>query len=339
MGGGSLRAYTIAAVIVLAAALACYAAAYPVLKPAAFLIPSVVLFFGTRSFGSYLVMLIPAAIAAAATTAGRPPAVPCWRHWRWVVLGGAAACAAAVTAALTAASPLAISIRSVQTTGQLATAGPAEPGRHQQHRRTRPARLHDPGRHDDDGLLAARSAAPRCWRRISGPATRSWRRAISPCPPSVTASRCWLSRRARHRSAGPAPMSRAWAGWCSGPRPIDQPVAPGRRHHGAGRDREPAGSAHAGRGRARLPRPGDLRPARPGVQPGHHQPRSAGPDARRGAHELPRRGHLHASARRSAAATPCTSRPTWSSRDWPIRMATRRFSRCGSADERGSAHR
>jgi uncharacterized membrane protein len=120
-GGGSLEAYTIAAVTVLAAALACYVAAYPVLKPAAFLIPSVVLFFGTRSFGSYLVMLIPAAIAAAATTAGRPPAVPCWRHWRWVVLGGGAACAVAVTAALTAASPLAISIRSVQTTGQLAT--------------------------------------------------------------------------------------------------------------------------------------------------------------------------------------------------------------------------
>jgi len=72
VGGGSLRAYTVAALAVLLAALACFIAVYPVLKPAAFLIPSVILFFATRSFGSYLVMLIPAAIAAAATTQPRP---------------------------------------------------------------------------------------------------------------------------------------------------------------------------------------------------------------------------------------------------------------------------
>jgi hypothetical protein len=126
VGGGSLRAYTAAAVIILIAALACYVAAYRVLKPAAFLIPSVVLFFATRSFGSYLIMLLPAAVAAAATI--RPPTAPgwpaatrCWRHWKWVAGGAAAASAAAVTAALTAASPLVIAIQSVRTTGQLAT--------------------------------------------------------------------------------------------------------------------------------------------------------------------------------------------------------------------------
>lgn len=119
-GGGSLRAYTVVTVIVLVTAIACYVATYSVLKPAAFLLPSIVLFFATRSFGSYLMMLIPAAIAAAATT--RPPgAAACWRYWKWVVLGGAAACVVAITAALTAASPLDISIRSVRTTGQLAT--------------------------------------------------------------------------------------------------------------------------------------------------------------------------------------------------------------------------
>ena len=52
----------------------------PALKPAAFLLPSIVLFFATRSFGSYLVMLIPAAIAAAATTR-RPAGAASWRHW------------------------------------------------------------------------------------------------------------------------------------------------------------------------------------------------------------------------------------------------------------------
>lgn len=120
VGGGSLLAYSVAALAVLAAALACFIAAYPVLKPALFLIPSVILFFATRSFGSYLVMMIPAAIAAAATT--RPPSgLRCWRHWRWVAGAGAAACAVPVAMALLSASPLSITIRSLTTTGQLAT--------------------------------------------------------------------------------------------------------------------------------------------------------------------------------------------------------------------------
>ncbi len=119
VGGGSLRAFSIAALVVFAAALACYLAAYPVLKPAAFLLPSLALFFATRSFGSYLVMLLPAAIAAAATTT-RPPG-RCSRHWAWVGGVSGAACAAAVAMALTAASPLQLAIRAVRTTGQLAT--------------------------------------------------------------------------------------------------------------------------------------------------------------------------------------------------------------------------
>ncbi len=120
VGGGSIRAYTIAAVLVMLAVMVCYLAAYPVLKPAAFILPSVVLFFATRSFGSYLVMLIPATIAAAATTCTVPLA-DCWRHWRLVAVSGAVVSGCAVTAALTAASPLGMSIVSASTTGQLAT--------------------------------------------------------------------------------------------------------------------------------------------------------------------------------------------------------------------------
>jgi hypothetical protein len=120
VGGGSLRDYNSAAIIVFLALLGCYAATYPALKPAAFLLPSIVLFFATRSFGSYLVMLIPAAVAAAATTQ-RPPLSASWRHWKWVVAGAVGACALAVAAALTSPSPLAMSIESVRTTGQLAT--------------------------------------------------------------------------------------------------------------------------------------------------------------------------------------------------------------------------
>ena len=44
-GGGSLTAYNVAAVVVFAAMLACYVTTYPALKPAAFLLPSVALFF------------------------------------------------------------------------------------------------------------------------------------------------------------------------------------------------------------------------------------------------------------------------------------------------------
>jgi uncharacterized membrane protein len=120
VGGGSLQDYSSAAAVVFVALLACYLATYPVLKPAAFLLPSIVLFFATRSLGSYLVMLIPAAVAAAATTQ-RPQLSVSWRHWKWVVSGAAATCALAVLAALTTPSPLVMSIRSVRTTGQLAT--------------------------------------------------------------------------------------------------------------------------------------------------------------------------------------------------------------------------
>jgi uncharacterized membrane protein len=120
IGGGSLRDYSVATLIILLTVLACYAAAYPALKPAAFLLPSVILFFATRSFDSYLVMLIPAAIVAAATST-RPAFGGCWRHWRWVACVGLAVSALAVAAALAAPSPLQMSIQSVRTTGQLAT--------------------------------------------------------------------------------------------------------------------------------------------------------------------------------------------------------------------------
>jgi uncharacterized membrane protein len=120
VGGGSLVAYNVAAVVALTAILACYVSMYPALKAVAFLLPSIALFFADRSFGSYLVMLIPAAIAAAAT-ACRPLGVSPWRYWKWALAGGGMASCAAVAAALTAASPLTMSIESVHTTGQLAT--------------------------------------------------------------------------------------------------------------------------------------------------------------------------------------------------------------------------
>jgi uncharacterized membrane protein len=120
VGGGSLLAYDVAAVVVFVTLLACFLTAYPALKPTAFLLPSIALFFADRSFGSYLVMLIPAALAAAATTS-RPSGIRASRWWRLVAAGGACATGLAVAVALTAPSPLSLSIESVHTTGQLAT--------------------------------------------------------------------------------------------------------------------------------------------------------------------------------------------------------------------------
>jgi uncharacterized membrane protein len=120
IGGGSLLAYNVAAIVVFAAIFAVYVTMYPALKAPAFLLPSVALYFADRSFGSYLVMLIPAAIVAAATTR-RPPGLKPWRHWKWVAACGGIVSAAAVAAAVTSASPLTMAIESVHTTGQLAT--------------------------------------------------------------------------------------------------------------------------------------------------------------------------------------------------------------------------
>ena len=205
IGGGSLRAFTVATVVVFAAVLLSYVASYPVLKPAAFLIPSCVLFFAARSFGSYLVMLIPSAIVAAATVT-RVPGAWRWRRWPWVVAGGAGAGGVAVAVALLSASPLTMSIASVRTTGQLATVERTEPDGHQQHCQGGSAGVHDRRRHHHDGVLAAGRRPA-----IAGPARAAEYTIQAPsyvAMPSIsTASRCSRSQRIRRPSAGPAPIS------------------------------------------------------------------------------------------------------------------------------------
>jgi hypothetical protein len=98
---------------------------YPSLKTWAVLCPSVVLFFSARSFGSYLVTLLPAALVAA-TSVHRPEPVGAGsirirRVAPWIVVGGLVASMAAVGAIFTSGAPLAVRITSVRTTGQLAT--------------------------------------------------------------------------------------------------------------------------------------------------------------------------------------------------------------------------
>ena len=128
LGGGSLEAYTIALVVVFVGLLLAFAATYPWLKAWAVVCPSLVLFFSARSFGSYLVTLLPAAlIAATSVDLSRVPiprsdrAFRPWRHWRWVVGGGVVASLFAVVGIFTSTAPLSVRITSVRTTGQLAT--------------------------------------------------------------------------------------------------------------------------------------------------------------------------------------------------------------------------
>lgn len=119
VGGGSITAFSVAAVVVLAALLAAYLASYPLLKGWTFLLPAFVLFFSARSFGSYLVALVPAAFVGAWTMRsgpGRP-----WSAWPLVVASGVVLTGGAMAFALSSQAPLSISIREVYTTGQLAT--------------------------------------------------------------------------------------------------------------------------------------------------------------------------------------------------------------------------
>jgi uncharacterized membrane protein len=128
LGGGSLATYTVALVVVFVALWLSFVVTYPTLKAWAVVCPAVVLFFSARSFGSYLVTLLPAALVAAASTdlASRVPARlgrprSRWRVGRWVVCGGVLASALAVGAIYTSSAPLGVTITSVRTTGQLAT--------------------------------------------------------------------------------------------------------------------------------------------------------------------------------------------------------------------------
>lgn len=120
VGGGSLSAYTLLSMVVLLGLLVVFAVTYPRLKSWVFIVPSVALFVATRSFGSYLVMLVPAAVIAWVTTepAGRKP----WSRLEWGTVGGfGVAVAASIAAALGISSPLTMSLVGVHTTGQLAT--------------------------------------------------------------------------------------------------------------------------------------------------------------------------------------------------------------------------
>ncbi|HEY4928593.1 MAG TPA: hypothetical protein VIH95_05535 [Acidimicrobiales bacterium] len=128
LGGGSLASYTIALVVVAAALWVIFVVTYPTLRAWAVIAPALVLFFSARSFGSYLVTLLPVALVAAATLGidAPEPAVDSVRlvsrrTLRVTVAGAILLSAVAVGAIFTQSAPLAVRVTSVRTTGQLAT--------------------------------------------------------------------------------------------------------------------------------------------------------------------------------------------------------------------------
>lgn len=131
IGGGSLVAFTIATIAFGLLLLALYVGTYPLLRPATFILPAFVLFFASRSYGSYLVSLVPAALVGAVTLRGsqqtgdpRPArfAGPARRRGRRAaILATAVIFAVALGYALTVRQPLRLRVTGIRTTGQLAT--------------------------------------------------------------------------------------------------------------------------------------------------------------------------------------------------------------------------
>lgn len=159
--GGSLSAVTALSVVALVALGIIYAATYPRLKGWTFFAPSLILFWATRSFGSYLVMLVPAAWVAWATTSHSALPRRLARKGRVLVVSSLGAVAAALAVAMADPSPLTVRIAGVHTTGQLATVDAVTVVvRNASDRPLRPAFTADNG-----GTLTA------FWNRLSGPST------------------------------------------------------------------------------------------------------------------------------------------------------------------------
>lgn len=142
MGGGSMTAYMVSAVLVIALLLVAFVGTYPLLRGGFFMLPALAFFFADRSNMNYFISLIPIGFIAAATVE-HPPVrlrkavlttkvgLPRRAAARMLSLGGwfrsekwgaaavllAVLSAAAVIYSVAAPQPLQIKITSVKTTG------------------------------------------------------------------------------------------------------------------------------------------------------------------------------------------------------------------------------
>lgn len=126
LGGGSLLAFTLVALVMLLFLLVSYIGTYPLLKPATFVLPAIGYFFAVRSYAIYLVALVPPSLVAATTSSAQlqiGEGVQNVAHWlrsrRWgMCMGALAAVTVAIGIyALADGAPLSLRITHVQLTG------------------------------------------------------------------------------------------------------------------------------------------------------------------------------------------------------------------------------
>lgn len=113
-GGGSIALYNALGVMVLALGLAALVVQYRRVKPLIFLAPSLILFWTTRSFSSYLIDLLPFAILSAATI--QPwarPGLLSGRQLTGATLGAAALVGAMILAIGLDRPPLTVAVQGV----------------------------------------------------------------------------------------------------------------------------------------------------------------------------------------------------------------------------------
>lgn len=123
IGGGNLSLYTVLAGLFMLFALAAFMLRYERMKRAWVPLIGIAFFLPTRSFGSYLFMMIPAAIVAGVTvrTATANPFPRLSRHAGRILAAAGLAVVGSGVFALTRPAPLTITVVGTRSTGQLQT--------------------------------------------------------------------------------------------------------------------------------------------------------------------------------------------------------------------------
>lgn len=123
LGGGNLSFFTLAGAVWVLACLVAMVVRYGNMKRLFLILVIASFFFTPRSFGSYLMMMLPAALLAAVSVAPAPPetqvATGKLRRPALIAVGAVfAGSLAATIAAITAPSPLEMAVQDIKTNGQ-----------------------------------------------------------------------------------------------------------------------------------------------------------------------------------------------------------------------------
>lgn len=115
--GGQLKWYSLAGALALLLTWSAWLGWYSTLKRALVVLVPMVFFLPTRSFGSYLVEMLPLVVLAATTVSGAP--VTGLRPLRWAAVPLAAGAAGAVALGALVPPPLSLRVEAMTSTGQL----------------------------------------------------------------------------------------------------------------------------------------------------------------------------------------------------------------------------